>query len=202
MKHKYFTLKVSHICSQSISSYILRSCPKSTAITDLVLHTPNGWRLYITPTLSAKNTHTHQSKRAASNVPQLAKIEQIPQITLVIVFWCKKTGRFVFSEAAINQSGGGEGAPGCVQATVYSIFIQKEFYVNLSIRVRRDISGKSEHIRHIKQSRKKDISIPPGSELSDSESWRGRWKRQGLVYSSGSIQVSHFILINFPQDVF
>lgn len=202
MKHKYFTLKVSHICSQSISSYILRSCPKSTAITDLVLHTPNGWRLYITPTLSAKNTHTHQSKRAASNVPQLAKIEQIPQITLVIVFWCKKTGRFVFSEAAINQSGGGEGAPGCVQATVYSIFIQKEFYVNLSIRVRRDISGKSEHIRHIKQSRKKDISIPPGSELSDSESRRGRWKRQGLVYSSGSIQVSHFILINFPQDVF
>lgn len=33
----------------------------------------------------------------------------------------------MFLEGAINQSGGGEEAPGCVQAGVYSAFIQKQF---------------------------------------------------------------------------
>ena len=50
VEYKYFTLKVLHLCSRRIS----HSCPKSTAITDLPLHTLNGWRLYITPTLFAQ----------------------------------------------------------------------------------------------------------------------------------------------------
>lgn len=66
-------------------------------------------------------------------VPQLAQIEQIPQITLVIVFAVKKKPKkqqwSVFSEAAINQSGGGEEAPGCVQAILYSIYSDKGVFM-------------------------------------------------------------------------
>lgn len=76
------------------------------------------------------NTHslcknTHWSERAARNVPQLAQIEQIPQIFLVIVFWWGA----VFSEAAINQSGGEEEAPGCVPAIFYSIYSDKGVFL-------------------------------------------------------------------------
>lgn len=67
MDYKYFTLKALHLCSRRTLPCIFHSCPKSTAITDLPLHTLNGWRLYITPTLSAKtHTHTHTRRRESS----------------------------------------------------------------------------------------------------------------------------------------
>lgn len=104
---------------------------KSRAITDLPRRTPSGWRLYITPTPSAE-THTHTAVRERLEMcHSWCQMEQIPQITPVIVFWCskKKSRGSEFSEAVINQSGGEKEAQSAATLTQYSHFWQIFFYL-------------------------------------------------------------------------
>lgn len=70
--------------------------------------------------------HTDKRKKAATTVPQLAQIDYIPQITLVIVFRCRNKK----NKAAINQSGGEEEASGCcVQVILHSIYSDKGVFM-------------------------------------------------------------------------
>lgn len=109
----------------------------------------------------------------------------------------------MFSEATINQSGGGEEeeAPGCVQAILFSIY-RRCCRVNPCTRVNHGLSCKSVHIRGIKQSGE-DIVFQ--IHIFPSRLRIMKMKERvaaGFGVQFGLFQVSHFILINFPQNVF